>query len=440
MSIEYYIAGFNFIPGSNHLGNAPMETTSYWQTSGDQSSFYFAGSQFYSGSMSLVWKLNPLVDVAPTVEWSDGRFTSSESLGLALVDGITTTNYVGAFPKTSVNCLYMVNSASFIQAQFPDFEVINFVEVEFWQWGGWPNTFVKQFYVYGSNVGSFSGEHSFIGASPVYTTWANSTWKTFSLNNQDGYIHYRFALNPNATEYIHISGIRLSRYTVDGIQEGYFTGSQYLINKESLAALYPGSLYEISAFVNGLANGGDVNLKVFNSAVSSALATSPNMAVTANQWSKVSHTFTVAAATNSPIFRINYVGAGYARTIYIDDAYFGTSRDYEALGVLQIYPEWEMKRFTKQNRHDHRTKGGKLYSYTWGDYERFEIPVDYVPNSKASIVNSWWSTDALIYFKIYSGGVWEVNSCHLMNDSAPLPSFVRPYTNYRKGNLILETF
>ena len=440
MYTEYYIAGFNFTPGSNHLGNAGMETTSYWQASGDQSSYYFSGSVYNSGSMSLVWKLNPSFNVAPTVVWSDGRFSSSASLGLALVDGITTTNYVGAYPKVSVNCLYMENSASFIQAQFPDFEAINYVEVEFWQWGGWPNTFVKQFYVYGSNVGSFSGEHSFLGASPVYATWANSTWKSFSLNNQNGYIYYRFALDPNAVEYIHISEIRLSRYTVDGIQEGYFTGSQYLINKESFSALYPGSLYEVGAFVNGASNGGDLRLKVFDYSISSAFAISPSIAVTANQWTEISHPFTVAVAINSPVFRIDYIGAGYARTIYVDDAYFGTSRDYEAIGVLQIYPEWNLKKYSVNNKTDHRTKGGKLYSYKWGSYAKVEAELNYVQNSKASIINSWWSTDALIYFKVYSGGVWDVTTGYLMNDNAPFAERSEPYDQYKNGIIELESF
>jgi hypothetical protein len=214
--------------------------------------------------------------------------------------------------------------------------------------------------------------------------------------------------------------------------------ADYFYHPSAIDILYPSSSYLLEGQIYVTSGTGEFQLSMLTYDASSVLNTKDFIG-DQNKWTNFSHTFSVAAITSGPILKIEYMGK-IVSLAYFDEIGLGVDRSWGALGVLRIYPEWEMKRFTKQNRNEHRTKGGKLYSYTWGDYDRFEIPVEYVSNSKASIINSWWSTDALIYFKIYSGGVWEVNTCHLMNESAPLPSFQRPYTNYRKGTLTLETF
>jgi hypothetical protein len=114
--------------------------------------------------------------------------------------------------------------------------------------------------------------------------------------------------------------------------------------------------------------------------------------------------------------------------------------EYEQSGVIQIYPTFEFKRFKRQIRSDHRMKGGSLFSFKWGDYERFEIPLEYVPVSKQQLVNEWWRDDNIIYFKQYSGSIWEVNTCQIVNKEAPLQKRQKPYTDYFQGKVILETF
>jgi hypothetical protein len=53
VSIEYYIAGYNFPVNSNYLSNGDMEVDSYWELSGAVGSYWFSSSYYYSGSRSL---------------------------------------------------------------------------------------------------------------------------------------------------------------------------------------------------------------------------------------------------------------------------------------------------------------------------------------------------------------------------------------------------
>jgi hypothetical protein len=214
----------------------------------------------------------------------------------------------------------------------------------------------------------------------------------------------------------------------------------YFNHSLPISAVYPGSRYSVEFALYCASGQGNYGISL-TSSDQSLIYWQDSFSGRQGDWSEFKKYVSVNSYGVDLKLRFEDIDLTYMGTLsFLDSVRFSDAKDMVALGVLQVYPDWEMKRFTKQNRNEHRTKGGKLYSYTWGQYNRFEVPVEYVSNSKASIINSWWSTDALIYFKIYSGGVWEVNTCHLMNDSAPLPSLVRPYTNYRKGTLTLETF
>jgi hypothetical protein len=222
-------------------------------------------------------------------------------------------------------------------------------------------------------------------------------------------------------------------FTMDG-------GINEIYHSAAIDTLYPGSAYSLGGMLYISRGGGRFNCDLLSSDLSSTFLNFPIDVLDKPEWIDVSKIFSVAVQITNPILRISHVSTYGFTTAYFDD--FGVSdyKNFYSIGVLQIYPEWSMRRQAIQNRADHRTKGGKMYSYTWGDYEQFNVPLEYVQNSKAAIINSWWSEDTLIHFKIYSGGVWQTNCCHLMNDTAPFDERVKPYDQYRSGVLELETF
>jgi hypothetical protein len=214
--------------------------------------------------------------------------------------------------------------------------------------------------------------------------------------------------------------------------------ADYFYHPSAIDILYPSSSYLLEGYLYVSQGNGSYRLSLMTHDASSTVSIK-DFGGNPGQWTNFSSVFSVSAITSGPLLKFECL-AQEISLAYFDEISLSVNRSWGALGVLQIYPDWSMKRYAKQNRSDHRTKGGKLYSYQWGDYDRFEIPLEYVSNSKAYVVNSWWATDALIYLKIYSGGVWEVNTCHLMNDDAPFSNRKKPYTQYMNGNLYLETF
>lgn len=214
--------------------------------------------------------------------------------------------------------------------------------------------------------------------------------------------------------------------------------SELIYHSLPIDFLYPGSLYSISGVLFTSSGDDSFQAQITNSAVDSVLF-GFDFNGQLNKWHDFFAVFTATLQMSGGLFRIEYKGSGNCVCLF-DEVKISDYRDMLSLGVIQIYPEWDMKRFTVQNREDHRTRGGKMFSYKWGDYERLEVPIEYISDSKAAIINSWWATDALIYFKIYSGGMWQTNTCYLMNDGAPFDIHPKPYDQYFNGRLELETF
>lgn len=158
------------------------------------------------------------------------------------------------------------------------------------------------------------------------------------------------------------------------------------------------------------------------------------------RWKSFETIFTGTAAMSGGLLRFTWTGSEAPVSAYFDNIMLSDLKDIISLGVLQIYPEWNMQRQTAHNRATHRTKSGKAYSYKLGTYKEFKFNLEYIQNSKAAMINSWWAADALIYFKVYSTGVWEVNCCHLINNISPFDESEKPYHQYRSGILELETY
>lgn len=119
----------------------------------------------------------------------------------------------------------------------------------------------------------------------------------------------------------------------------------------------------------------------------------------------------------------------------------GYSKTLDPLGTITIAPEWSTKFEAVQNKSAHRTKSGKLYSYKWGNFNRYEIPIEYLSSSQSSVINSWWAADAYVVLVRYWEGSYDFSqSCRMVNASAPMDELPKPYYHYRSGRIELETY
>lgn len=445
MPIEHYIAGFAYDQGSNVMPNAACEALSYWNASGDQSSFWLDTTNYNQGSSSIGFGIsltNPgtIAIYSADSDWNyDYTYTGY------------TYRYIipGSKVKRSANTLKVAFGYGLAAGRYRVIEAwigpvansINFDgrQVRLTFTGCNPGYVNSDGYLSEQCcVQVYSGQP--IMLSMFFQPWPTETGRPPSINVYSaGYTAFMrsgsdYVSANNAVGFGATGGG--SQMFVKYINDVFYFGDNYIYRSSPIPDIYVNSEYLIEADVYPTQNG-----RYTVSLVSSAgTIFSDTRQFDVGYWNRYSKVFTFGQSVSDAVLFFHYAGATPPDTVYLDNFYGGVNRSHRAIGVIQIYPEWDMKRFTVQNREEHRTRGGKMFSYKWGDYERLEVPIEYISDSKAAIINSWWATDALIYFKIYSGGVWQVNTCYLMNDGAPLDIHPKPYDQYFNGRLELETF
>jgi hypothetical protein len=87
---------------------------------------------------------------------------------------------------------------------------------------------------------------------------------------------------------------------------------------------------------------------------------------------------------------------------------------------------------------EHITRAGRKFTYKWGDLRRREFSVRFLSSGTASVINSWWVSNADLILQ--ESGSTEVFSCRLANDNTPISKFEKPYNDKFKGIIELESY
>lgn len=103
---------------------------------------------------------------------------------------------------------------------------------------------------------------------------------------------------------------------------------------------------------------------------------------------------------------------------------------------LQITPEYSATDDRVMMADKHRTAAGKLYSYKWATYRRWQLPVELVDSSFRFYINTWWLANEGLLFTADS--FTSVRTVLIMNDDLPISKFIEPYDNLYRGVIILE--
>jgi hypothetical protein len=107
---------------------------------------------------------------------------------------------------------------------------------------------------------------------------------------------------------------------------------------------------------------------------------------------------------------------------------------------VQLYPEWDYSLGERQIRSEHRSRSGRMWVYKWSDYTKINFKLNWVPASNAALVNSWWHDNAELLWFVTSDSTTEVHSVYIINDERPLAAYNKPYVDYYKGAIELETY
>jgi len=105
---------------------------------------------------------------------------------------------------------------------------------------------------------------------------------------------------------------------------------------------------------------------------------------------------------------------------------------------VEFDPEFDVKEEDTRTRFKHRTRGGKSFSYDFGEKKRFKMGVRFVDSSFAAKVNSAWSNNTNLFFSTGSDDL--VYLMRLANRQKPIRQYIEPHREYFAGSLELESY
>ena len=103
-----------------------------------------------------------------------------------------------------------------------------------------------------------------------------------------------------------------------------------------------------------------------------------------------------------------------------------------------LHPSWSFRDRETQIVSRHRTQGGKLFSYQWARYFKYQIPLHFVDSAGEFLLNSWWENRDTLALTLDSSETDSTVLCTIVNNTKPINRFLRPYRDLYEGELRLE--
>lgn len=107
---------------------------------------------------------------------------------------------------------------------------------------------------------------------------------------------------------------------------------------------------------------------------------------------------------------------------------------------IEIEPLYDYQQSIEKIQTVHKLKGGGHKIYVWGKQDRISLSLEYVSQSNADDINTWWKSGTELILYVTVGVVETTYNIKIMGKATPLRSFSKPYTDQYKGKLILEGY
>jgi len=106
---------------------------------------------------------------------------------------------------------------------------------------------------------------------------------------------------------------------------------------------------------------------------------------------------------------------------------------------MAIFPDWSFRDDRKLNLTHHRTQGGRMFSYLWGGFHAYRLPLSFVSSADHARILQWWETQDRIAFTLDSSATASTVFCRITNPTNPLGQHPPPYRTHFQGTLYLES-
>lgn len=120
------------------------------------------------------------------------------------------------------------------------------------------------------------------------------------------------------------------------------------------------------------------------------------------------------------------------------DVRLETFRASEANTAVNLHPAWTLSARRELRASRHRAAGGRLFSYTWGSYAAYRVPLAFVPADVRTLLHDLWRVREPVLFTLDSSLEHSRTLCGIVSDRAPLDARVPGLARHWAGELALE--
>jgi hypothetical protein len=139
-----------------------------------------------------------------------------------------------------------------------------------------------------------------------------------------------------------------------------------------------------------------------------------------------------SAGINAPGIEFYVTSFVDSVTIYIDDV-------LAQVDPITLYPEISFKEQAQIIKTDHVTRGGERHTHVWGKNFNYSVPLRYISDSHANLINWWWENKFALAFTLDTSESESTYIVRIANNSQPIGKRVKPYQDKWEGLLQLES-
>lgn len=106
---------------------------------------------------------------------------------------------------------------------------------------------------------------------------------------------------------------------------------------------------------------------------------------------------------------------------------------------ITLYPEWDFAERARLLKAEHRTQGGLLHTYVWEKHFAYSVPLRFLADSHAALLNWWWENQFNLALTLDSSDSESTRIVRITNDRQPIGRRMRPYADRWEGVIELES-
>lgn len=94
---------------------------------------------------------------------------------------------------------------------------------------------------------------------------------------------------------------------------------------------------------------------------------------------------------------------------------------------ITLYPEYDFLERGPLRAARHRTQGGVLHTYQWTRHFAYQVPLRFLSNSHADLINWWWVNGYPLAFTLDTSDQAALYTVKIVNETQPIGSKIKPY-------------